>query len=293
MLAHVQYSCILLSYLAAFGGEIFQLLRQRTSWTRGWLIVFAAAGMVAHTAYLINRSSVSGLPPLVGSSHDWLLVFAWLAAFIYLLVVVASARAAVSLFVLPTLIALVTIAAFVDDSSQMTDRETAVYWWSITHASTLVIGLASMAAATVCALMYLIQYQKLRGRNSWLHRLQLPNLEQLTEVNRRLVLGTVVMLTVGLFTGLVLKTAGPNSRVISWSDPIVAATTIAWILMVVYLLWLLVQKEQTGRQVARLTFVTGIFVLFSLLGLVVVSGGVHGSPEQVALIVRDSTGSLS
>ena len=53
-LSNVQLSCFLLSYLVAFGGEIIQLLRQRTSAVRWVLLIATLAGLVAHTAYLLS-----------------------------------------------------------------------------------------------------------------------------------------------------------------------------------------------------------------------------------------------
>lgn len=275
-LAKVHLSCFLLSYLAAFGGELVQLLRKRTGLTRGLIVTFAAAGLLAHSAYLVNRSLSSGLPPLVGSSHDWLLVLAWLGAVIYTLTVCFQTRIAVSLFILPVLLGLVLLAVFVEDSNEAVDKATAAYRWGLLHASTLVLGMGTVAAATLCAFMYLLQYQKLRGAKSVLHKLQLPSLERLTSLNRTLVVTTVMMLTVGLVTGVILGVgASGASSSFRWSDPIVLATTVIWVFLVLYLGWLLPKKEQTGRQVARLTLVAGGFLLLTIFGLMLLSGGVH------------------
>lgn len=279
MLSNVQLSCFLLSYLAASCGEVYQLLRGRSAASRWWLIGFSVAGLVAHTAYLVTRSSDSGLPPLVGSSHDWLLVLAWLVAAIYLLVVVMSGSVAVSLFVVPPLIALVVLATQVEDSAGVADRVTATHRWGMLHASTLVLGIAGMVAATLCAAMYLVQYQKLRGGKSWIHRLQLPSLERLTSLNRSLVVATVAMLTIGLVSGLILISSD-NTGGIRWSDPIVAGTSAVWLILVAYLCWLILQKGQIGRQVAQLTLLNGVFLMVTVFGLMLVSGGVHGTSSS-------------
>lgn len=280
-LSNVHLSCFLLSYLVAFGGELFLLLRKPSTLVRGILITAAGAGLLAHTSYLVSRSQSSGLPPLVGSSHDWLLVLAWLVAVIYLLTVCFQARIAVSLFVLPGLIGLVAMAVFVEDAADSVDRAAATHRWGMLHASTLVLGMGTVAAATLCALMYLVQYRRLRGGRTWLQRLQLPNLEQLTSLNRLLVISTVILLTIGLVTGVILGTSGSNNQESSfrWSDPIVVSTSVIWVLMVGCLGWLLNKKEQTGRQVARLTFFAGAFLLLTIFGLILLTGGVHGRDE--------------
>lgn len=291
-LVKVHLSCFLLTYLVALAIEIFQLLRQRTAVTRSLQILCAVAGLLAHTAYLANRSMNSQLPPLVGSSHDWLLVLAWLGGLMYLLAVLVQDRVAFGVFLLPLTISLVIMAVFVEDSAVDADRKLAVHRWGMLHAATLVIGLGSVAAATICALMYLLQYQKLRGGRSWLHRLQLPSLEQLTLLNRWLVVATVAMLTIGLVTGFVLTaiTRDGTGSVFRWSDPIVAGTILVWAIMVGTLSWLLSRKDQSGRQVARLTVVAGGFLLLTILGLMLLSGGVHGTSEQASLVIRPETG---
>lgn len=279
-LAHVQLSCFLFSYLVSMGAEVFQLLRGRSRVTRICIVGFTAAGLLAHSAYLTNRSLAVGLPPLVGSSHDWLLVLAWTVALPYLFLAASSHKSSQGLFLTPAVIVLTVLALFVDDRPAAGIREVALNRWGMLHAATLVLGIAAVAASTITAGMYLLQHQKLRGRKSVLHRLQLPNLEQLTSWNRWLVAGSVPMLTIGLLTGFILtmqSVSGHTATGVRWSDPLVTATIAVWAAMVVALIWLLTQKEQTGRQVARMTLLAGGFLLVSVLGLMLLTGGIHSS----------------
>lgn len=281
-LSKVHLSCFLLSYLVAFGTELFQLLRHRTGLTRTVTLCSAAAGLLAHTAYLVTRSSDSGLPPLVGSSHDWFLVLAWLGAFFYVLLAATHRRLAIGLFLLPSILALIILAMLVDDVLGETVQENnAIYRWGMLHASTLMLGIGTVAASTICAGMYLLQYQKLRGKTSRLHKLQLPSLEQLTNINRALVVSTVIMLTIGLVTGFILVLVqNPESGGFNWMDPLVAGTAVVWLTMVAALCWILARKEQTGRQVARLTLMAGGFLLVTVFGLTLLSGGIHGNASN-------------
>jgi ABC-type transport system involved in cytochrome c biogenesis permease subunit len=217
----------------------------------------------------------------VGSSHDWLLVLAWLGIVFYLVILATQERITLGLFLLPVIIGLVVMSTFVDSEAVEEARRLARRRWGMLHAATLVIGIGCVSAATICALMYLLQHQKLRGRSSWVHRLQLPNLEKLTSVNRWLVIGTVAMLTVGLATGYIVAATAAKDE-FNWSDPIIAGTTIVWAIMTLTLGWLLTQKEQTGRQVARMTLLAGGFLLLTIFGLMLLSGGVHGDGGRKA-----------
>ncbi|MEP3478022.1 MAG: cytochrome c biogenesis protein CcsA [Fuerstiella sp.] len=278
-LSNVQLSCFLFSYLVAFSGEIIQLLRQRTSVVRWVLLVSTLAGLVAHTAYLASRSQASGLPPLVGSSHDWLLVLAWVAALLYFIAQISRQPAAMGLFLIPAMLIPIAMAVFVEDASVNPNRAQAAYRWGLLHASTLIIGIGCVSIATICGLMYLLHYQKLTGRNSWLHNLRFPSLEQLTIWNRRLVVAAVIMLTLGMLTGMILGAGSSAASGVpfGWVDPIVIGTFVVWAAMVAALWWLLTRPGQSGRQVAKLTLTAGAFLLFTVFGLVLLTGGVHGS----------------
>ena len=287
-LSQVHLYCFLLSYLLAFGGELLQMLRGRSQAVRVGQLLVTTAGLVAHTAYLVTRSRESGLPPLVGSTHDWLLVLAWLGAVLYLAIAVSHAKTAQGLFLLPTVLGMIAMATLVEDSVSANVQQLASRRWGMLHASTLVLGIAAVAAATLTALMYLVQHKGLRRPKSRLHRLKLPSLERLTIANRWLVVGSVPMLTVGLFTGFVLAALVKRSDVetsFRWSDPIVVGTLVVWTLMVGVLAWMLTQKDQTGRSVAKLTVLAGGFLLVTIFGLTLLSGGFHTSRQQPEAVV--------
>lgn len=279
-LSKVHLSCFVLSYLVAFGGELTQLVRARTKILRWVILVATCAGLLAHSAYLVTRSQTSDLPPLVGSSHDWLLVLAWLGGLVYLLVTALQQRISLGPFLLPIVFALIGLALLVEDGASVGEvRERATHRWGMLHAATLVLGISSVFSSTVCAVMYLLQYQKLRGGGSWLHRLQFPSLERLTSVCYWLASATVLLLTVGLVTGFVLSIQG-SGEPFEWTDPTVAGTVIVWGLMVTIFVWQIRHPDESGRKVARLTLLAGGFLLLTVFGLMLLSGGVHGQPEN-------------
>ena len=279
-LSKVHLSCFVLSYLVAFGGELTQVLRARTRVLHWVILIAACAGLLAHSAYLVTRSQSSDLPPLVGSSHDWLLVLAWLGGLVYLLITTLQQRISLGPFLLPIVFALIGMALLVDDAATAGEvRERATHRWGMLHASTLVLGISSVFSSTVCAVMYLLQYQKLRGGASWLHGFQFPSLERLTSICYWLASATVLLLTVGLVTGFVLSIQS-SGQPFQWTDPIVAGTVIVWGLMVTTFVWQIRHPDESGRKVARLTLLAGGFLLLTVFGLMLLSGGVHGQSEE-------------
>lgn len=279
-LLQANLSCFLLSYLLALVAEIIQFVRSRTRILQAIVFVAVLAGLVAHTAYLTARFQATGLPPLVGSSHDWLLVLAWLGA-VGSLLLGFSTKSSQGMFLLPAVVVFVLLAISVDSTPSDVERSGASRWWAILHASSLVIGIALVAAASVSALMYLLQHRQLHGTLPWVRRLRLPNLERLTGINYWLVLSCFPLLTIGLFSGFVLSDKAAGHVATVWSDPIVWATIIVWLMMTANLTMLIQKKDQTGRMVARRTLLAGAFLLVMIFGLTFVTGGFHSdAPTQ-------------
>ncbi len=103
--------CFLASYLVALGVEVARLWRP-AKWRRNGMLFAGAAGLVAHSLYLIKRSQANGLPPLVGSAHDWLLVLAWLIVAGFLAAALLDRDVSLGVFALPLVLALV-LASYV------------------------------------------------------------------------------------------------------------------------------------------------------------------------------------
>lgn len=278
-LLRVNLSCFLLSYLVALIAEVTQFARTRTRALQTVVFVAALSGWIAHTAYLIARFQSTGLPPLVGSSHDWLLVLAWLGVTLLLLLTFRT-KSSQGIFLLPVIMLLVLLAITVDASPASGERSGPAHWWTMLHAASLAIGIALVAASCGSALMYLLQYRKLHGRIRWVRRLRLPSLERLTAINYWLVLSCFPLLTIGLFSGFILSDQAPGNGQSTWQDPIVWATIIVWIMMSFNLTLLIRTKDQTGRMVARRTLLAGAFLLVTIFGLTFVTGGIHPEADS-------------
>jgi hypothetical protein len=273
VLARVQISCFFLSYAIALAIEIVRFLRGRSGTTRIVSLLFSAAGFIAHTTYLITRSKTMGLPPLLASQQDWLLVLAWMGVFVYLILMLVPTQRAHGIFMLPAVLLLVVVAVFVSDRSGGNLTAVAMKRWGMFHAASLVLGMAAVFGSAISGLMYLLNHQRLRNRSMWLKRLELPNLEDLSAINRWMVVFSVPCLTIGLLTGFLLiawspKTAGS----VSWSDPTIVTSVAVWIAMVVVMIRILAASHSTGKSVAMLSLLSGGFLLVTILGPMVLAG---------------------
>jgi hypothetical protein len=274
-LAQVQIYCFLFSYLTALAAELAQLLRKPAPATRVVIIGFTAAGFIAHTSFLLTRARTAGLPPLLSSQQDWLLVLAWLGILLYLTLLLIRQKLATGIFILPAILLLVVFAEFASTQSAGSLREAALRRWGMFHAASLVLGVAAVAGAALSGLMYLLHHQRLRARSGWLQRLTLPSLENLSRINRWMVVFSVPCLTIGLLTGFLLIALSRNIRQqahINWYDPAIITTVLVWLSASAILIRVLRSNRQTGRAVAQLSFLAGAFLLLAILGPMLLAG---------------------
>lgn len=286
LMENITVFCFLASYALALALEGVRLLGRSTI-NRLVMIAFATAGLVAHTWYLWIRSQETHLPPLLASSHDWLLVLAWLAVVLYLVITLADRTLAAGVFLLPPVLLLIAAAYFVSDQPQALStagaeaaRELSKRGWAMLHASLLVIGIAGVLIGFVLSMMYLVQHRLLRRQQTMGRGLTLPSLERLARLNWWAVILSVPLLTLGMLTGVVLGLyAGDETATFTFGDPVVLISGVAWLVMVVLFVWMLSTHRPAGRQVAWRTLWAFGFLLVTLIGLQVLTAGVLESPH--------------
>jgi ABC-type transport system involved in cytochrome c biogenesis permease subunit len=278
-LANVTVFCFLASYFVALVLESARLLRG-PSVSRMFPLLAGTAGLVAHTAYLIVRSGLSNLPPLLSSTHDWLLVLAWIAIVFYLFLTILDRKLSVGLFTLPLVLILVSVAylvssepnAVIASDSEMV--EAADRGWAMLHASLLVFGMAGVLIGLVLGMMYLVQHRRLKHKHAGRQGLMLPSLEKLARLNWWSVILSFPLLTLGMATGVILGLMSRSSpEPVTFNDPIVITSGIVWLVMVVFFVWLLQTHRPVGKQIAWMTIWAFGFLLVTLIGLQILIGG--------------------
>jgi ABC-type uncharacterized transport system permease subunit len=269
-LSNVTLFCFLASYAVALGLEGVRFVRR---WTvnRFLMVAFAVAGLVAHTIYLVERSRAADLPPLLSSSHDWLLVLAWLTVLFYIVLTAADPNLVVGPFLLPLTLVFITASAFVSDSPNT--MLAAARGWKMLHATLLVLGIAGVSVGFVLGLMYLVQHYRLRHKRAMANGLTLPNLERLGRLNWWAVVLSVPLLTLGIGTGVgLIFAADAEQPRLALTDPVVVGNGVAWLVMVLFFTWLLATRRPLGKQVAWMTIWACGFLLVAIIGLQLLSG---------------------
>lgn len=285
MMPHTSLICFLASYLVAFALELSRF-RTTSRWGRLLSLGFAGAGLLAQTWYLLNRGHEASLPPLLASTHDWMLVVAWLVMLVYLVMAVLNSRLNLGVFVYPLVLALIGVAYKLDQAPN-----TELYAaqarrsWGLLHASLLVFGVVAAAAGCLSALMYLLQHRRLKTSHAERQGLQMPSLPRLASANRWAFLLSFVLLTLGYASGLLLTFSAPAAgSTVELSEPIVVMSGLVWLVLAMALGWLLVQRGPAGRQVAWLTMVGLGGLLMAIFGLQLATGHLHRGGRTAAQV---------
>jgi len=290
-MANVHVFCFFASYVVAFTLDALRLLR-RSFALRALSLAFGIAGLVAQSMYLVGRSRQVDLPPLLSSNHDWLLVLAWTAVVFYLIpscvLWLLDRDVPIGLFLLPAVLILIGASDLVGDApspalSGVTDaalrdsHQAALRGWGMLHASLLVFGIGGVIVGFVFSLMYLVQHRRLKHKEGIGRGVALPSLATLARLNWWSVIVSIPLLTLGLLTGVRLvflsrETPSP----IGFNDSLVLGSGIAWIVMIAFFGWVLQADRVGGKQIALRTIWAFGFLLVTLLGLQVLTGG-HAS----------------
>ena len=279
MLSGVGIICFAACYAVTLILEVSRLLFR--SGVRGAvMLAFAGAGLVAHSAFLYWRAvSAAGSP--LSSERDWYLLAAWVLVAVYLYLVCYHPQTSFGLFLLPLVLCLIAIAAFVADKQPYARGPASQVWGSI-HGVSILLGTVSVLIGFAAGLMYLGQARRLKHKLPPIRGLRLPSLEWLGRTNSRAILISVFMLGMGVISGTILNLINYRGRAerLPWSDPVVLGTVLmfAWLLVAV-VVGALYRPARQGRKVAYLTVLSFVFLVVAL-GVGLFLDTKHGTPRN-------------
>lgn len=283
MLSGIGVICFASSYAVTLALELSRLLfRLRVRWLV--MILFTAAGLFAHTLYLVNLagneiSEVTRVP--FASWYDWCLLVAWVLATAYLVLAVRRPSNSVGVFLLPLVLLLIGVAAIMRHSAPF-EREQAQFYWGMVHGFLLLMGTTTVALGFAAGVMYLVQAYRLKRKLPPLQGLQLPSLEWLQRFNRRMLLASTAWLGLGLLAGTVLnlihQTLGRPT--LSWANPTVMTSLglFCWLLAAICF-ESFYRPARKGHKVAYITLANFVFLGLVLAAVLLTR---HGSSLPVA-----------
>jgi ABC-type uncharacterized transport system permease subunit len=254
--------CFAASYTVALLLELTRLWFR--SGIRGVvLLVFAGAGMIAHTLFLgysAHQSSLAHEVPL-SSAQAYYYCGAWLVAALYLYALLSMPKVASGLFLLP--LVLLLIAAGTMASEVPFTQDDAALTWGRVHGIFFLLGYVAVGIGFVVGLMYLIQANRLKKKVPAPQRLRLPALESLERANHRATIWAAIFVSLGFLSSVILNLVRVGE--IPWSDPVIwrSVAILIWLLAAAtFSAWYM--PAQRGRKVAYLTIGSFAFLVASV-----------------------------
>lgn len=245
------------------------------------MLGFAAAGLAAHSMFLVVRARDASSIPL-SSAFDWYLLAAWLLAASYMYLALHQRQSAIGVFLLPVVLGLIGLSQFAD--RQPFSREPASYAWGMIHGVFLLLGTVAAAVGAIAGTMYLFQDYRLRQKLPPPAGVRLPSLEWLDRTAFRGVTAAVPLCGLGFLSGAILNVVNQrrSADFLQWNDPVIWASTLLFFGMVTALtLTYRNPLPHRGRRVAYLTIVNFVLVL-AVLGVSMFSSTGHGSGRPTA-----------
>jgi hypothetical protein len=268
-LSGISLVCFVASYAVALALEASRPLFR--SAVRGVALVgFAAAGLVAHTLFLVWRAVSEPAVPL-SSPFDWYLLAAWLLAAGYLWLTLANPRTPVGLFLLPVVLLLVGAAQL--SSRVPFPQSPATQAWGMIHGMFNLAASVSVALGAVAGLMWLIQAGRLARKQAAIQGFRMPSLERLAHVTARTPSIAAWTAAAGFVSGMVLNAVNKQRgllETVPWTDPVVLrmGALVVWLIAADALAHAARRRPTGGRLTAWLSLVSlGVLTLSILWGL--------------------------
>jgi cytochrome c-type biogenesis protein CcsB len=229
-------------------------------------------GLVTHALAIVLRSVGAG--HFAVTTFDEALSFlALLLVAVFLLVQIRQPLVALGAVVSPLAFGLTLAAAAVHDGARPLPEVLKSAWLPV-HIVLSLLGDAVFALASSASLLYLVQERRLKNHRGRGVLRGLPSLETLDRLNYRCLVWGLVLLTLGIVSGIIWAHTAWGRF---WSsDPKLIFSLVIWVLYVV-----LLQGRMTagwrGRWAATLTIAGFAVIVLSLVGVNALGLGNHGS----------------
>ncbi|MEE9312076.1 MAG: cytochrome c biogenesis protein CcsA [Planctomycetota bacterium] len=148
-------------------------------------------------------------------------------------------------------------------------HEVAATPWAIAHGIAMILGGASITFAAASALLHLLGRRKLKRKEVMEVLDRVPNIEKLERMNLLGIRVALVLITIGLISGLglaVTKSQTLEISVLGWlTDAKIVLIAVVWALLASILVLRRI-AVLTGKTTAHITIVAFLLILFAIVG---------------------------
>ncbi len=191
------------------------------------------AGALAHTFIVGMETMQVGHVPIAGATSA-ISMFVWLLALAYLYTEMTTDERAMGVFILPLLVALQTIPAFIPASDEPAPVLLSSPLFGV-HVSSLLFAYASFALACVIGITYVLLFKEIKAKHLGFFYARLPSLQVLDHMNQRAIVVGWIFLTVGIVAGAVFAAQAqsyapnvPQVHAMSIEDPKIFVALVCW-----------------------------------------------------------------
>ncbi|MDA7932383.1 cytochrome c biogenesis protein CcsA [bacterium] len=270
-LQNISITCFAASYAVVFFLEISRVFFD-VSFRKYVRVGFAAAGLFAHTVFLILQGKlVLGSTGLwLGSWFGWCLATAWILALAYIWISARQPKSVIGLFLVPLILGLIGLGVGFGHENQFSPMR-AKSIWNMVHGSALLLGTAIVALGFVFGVVYVVQSRRLKHKSPQSRHFRLPSLEWLQKSSEYSLIISTFLLAIGLVSGIAINWTNPaddtlsSGRIIAWSNPVIWSSGIlfSW-LLIVSVFNFCYQPSRQGRKVAYLVIASFLFLVLEL-----------------------------
>jgi ABC-type uncharacterized transport system permease subunit len=195
--------------------------------------------------------------------------FVWMLTLSYLYLELTTDERAMSIFILPIVVALQTIPVLYPGMEYYNAVLDSPWFW--VHVVSLLFAYANFALAGVLGLTYMLQFKEIKKKHLGYFYERLPSLQILDAMNARTVAIGWLFLTVGVVVGFVwtamareVSPDNSNLQAMSLNDPKIFIATFTW---AVYSFAMLSRRTMgwTGRRAAWLSALGFAIVLLNFV----------------------------
>ncbi len=302
LFSNVGIICFAASYFVALLLEVSRFFF-RSGFRGAVMFGFAAAGWVAHSAYLYHQI-VFRNGHMFDSVQGWLFAVAWVIAALYLYLAIYFPKTPFGLFLLPLSLISIVAGTFFADTSPF-PADSVGQTWRIVHGISFLLVTVTILLGFVTGVMYLVQASNLKHKRPMLGRWRLPTLEWLQVTNARLIGFLIVALAVGILSGFAINELNLRQHRLSVSplDLMVLVTLVMFLFLLLFAVT--IKKWSPAREGRHLAFVTltcfAALVVMLIFGLLSSAAHWHmiaplddsstGSPVEPAAVESDAASS--
>jgi len=189
------------------------------------------AATLAHTFVIGMQTMQIGHVPIAGTAPA-LSTFVWLLALAYLYTEMTTDERAMGTFILPLLVALQAIPAFIPGNEDRSEVLQGPLFG--VHVSSLLFAYASFALAGVIGITYVLLFKEIKAKHLGFFYARLPSLQVLDSMNQRAIAIGWVFLTIGMIVGVIWTAqvqayGDPRVQAMSLQDPKIFVALVCWL----------------------------------------------------------------